>query len=60
MVLTMLGELFPLKIRNIAGGLTAATVNVQVFFAIKLFYNIECWTSLQCAFGIYTIIGLFG
>lgn len=56
----MLGELFPLKIRNIAGGLTAATVNVQVFFAIKLFYNIECWTSLQCAFGIYTIIGLFG
>lgn len=59
-LLTMLGELFPLKIRNIAGGLTSATINLQVFLAIKLFYNFESWTSLPGAFSIYAAMGAIG
>lgn len=59
-ILSMLAELFPLKIRNIAGGLTVGVVNMQVFFAIKFFYNIEHWTSLPGAFAIYAVMGLIG
>lgn len=60
MPLSMLGEVFPLKIRSVATGFTTAAVNVETFFAIKTFYDLEYWTSLPGTFGIYAILGAFG
>lgn len=59
-IMTMLGELFPLKIRSIASGMTTAFVNVLTFGAIKTFYNFELLTSLPGAFCIYACLGSFG
>lgn len=56
----MLGELFPLKIRSMATGFTTAVVNVETFFAIKTFYDLERWTSLPGTFLIYAVLGAFG
>lgn len=60
MILTMLGELFPLKIRNIASGIATALVNVLTFGSIKTFYNLEYWTSLPGAFSVYAVMGVLG
>lgn len=59
-ILTMLGELFPLKIRNIASGIATALVNVLTFGSIKTFYNLEYWTSLPGAFCVYAVLGVLG
>lgn len=59
-IMTMLGELFPLKIRSVACGMTTAFVNVLTFGAIKTFYNFELWTSLPGAFCIYAVLGVVG
>lgn len=59
-IMTMLGELFPLKIRSIASGITTAIVNVLTFAAIRTFYDFEYLTSLPGAFSVYAVAGAFG
>lgn len=58
--LTMLGELFPLRIRSMATGFTTAVGNIETFIAIKTFYDYERWTSLPGTFCIYAILGALG
>lgn len=57
---TMLAELYPMKLRTVASGLTTATTNIQTFIAIKTFYNLEYWMSLPGAFSVYFVLGVFG
>lgn len=59
-VMTILSELFPLKIRSIASGIATAISNVLTFGAIRTYYDFEEMTSMQGALLIYTVVGAFG
>lgn len=58
--MTILSELFPLKIRSIASGIATAISNVLTFGAIRTYYDFEEMTSMQGALLIYTVVGAFG
>lgn len=56
----LLGELFPVKARSIATGITTAICNVFVFIAIKSFYDLENWLNLPSTMCIYAVCGIIG
>lgn len=53
-------ELFPLKSRCIAAGISVGTTYIYLFVAMKTFYNLEYWLNMSEAFCIYAVIGVIG
>lgn len=58
--LTMLAELYPVKLRSVATGLTTATTNIITFVAIKTFHNLETLITLPGSFCVYFALGFIG
>lgn len=53
-------ELFPLKSRCIAAGISQAISNALLFIAIKTFYDLENWMNMPVTFCIYGVIAIMG
>lgn len=53
-------ELFPLKSRCIAAGVSEALSKTILFVAIKTFYDLELWLNMSFTFCIYGVIGFIG
>lgn len=53
-------ELFPLKSRCIAAGISVGTTYIYLFVAMKTFYNLESWLNMSQTFCLYAVIGVIG
>lgn len=56
----LLSEVYPLQVRGVACGITAATSSLVNFVATKTYINLEYWFGLHGTLVIYTVVSFLG
>lgn len=56
----LLSEVFPLQVRGIASGITAASSSVVNFISTKTYINLTSWFGLHGTLFIYTLVSFLG
>uniref|UniRef100_A0A8D8UXV6 Facilitated trehalose transporter Tret1 n=1 Tax=Cacopsylla melanoneura TaxID=428564 RepID=A0A8D8UXV6_9HEMI len=56
----LLSEVYPLQVRGVASGITAATSSIVNFVATKTYINLTSWFGLHGTLFIYTSVSLLG
>ncbi|EFA05013.1 facilitated trehalose transporter Tret1 [Tribolium castaneum] len=57
---TLIGELFPVKVRGVLGGLMVSIAYIFMFVAVKIFPFVLDLIKIQCVFYVMAVVNLCG